>query len=140
MNRRLPTPDDSSERLDPSREKGTRRLLWTWIPTILYVAAILLMAMRPAPVLPSLRHIDKYFHAAAYALLALISFRTFYRSSWRYPLLAALLLGSVVGALDETVQYFGKVRTADLYDWCADSAGTIIGGLVATGLHRRGKK
>lgn len=112
-------------------------VLKTWGPTVAYIAAILLMATRPAPGLPRLRHADKYFHVAAYALLALVSFRTFFRVDWKYPFAASLLLGAVVGASDELLQYMGRVRTADVYDWCADIFGTIIGGITAHGLMRR---
>lgn len=107
------------------------RFLTIWGPTVVYIAAILVMAMRPAPRLPRVNHIDKYFHVMAYGLLALTAYRSFFRGQVRYPFLSAVVLGVVVGASDEIVQFLGRIRSADIHDWYADMAGTLSGALAA---------
>lgn len=134
MKRFPPESDGLSDASVVRSTSGMRGLLVTWAPTLIYIGAILIMAARPAPGLPRIRHVDKYVHAAAYGLLALLSFRAFFQGNWKYPFFAALVLGAGVGAADEIVQYLGRVRTADVFDWCADVAGTAAGGLAARSL------
>lgn len=117
--------------LDAPREGTARReVLRTWLPTAIYIILILTMALRPSPRLPPIRHIDKYLHAAAYAVLALLAYHALVRSGCRHPLILTLLLGLAVGMADEGVQALGRVRRADRYDLLADLVGTAIGALI----------
>lgn len=105
-------------------------VLRTWLPTAIYIILIMVMALRPSPKLPHIRHIDKYLHALAYAVLAVLSYRAFVRTGCRRPFLLTFLLGLAVGMADEGIQALGRVRRADRYDLMADLIGTVIGALI----------
>ncbi len=57
----------------------------------------MVMAMRPSPKLLHIRHIDKYLHALAYDILAVLSCRSFVRTGVRSAAVSIFLLGLVVG-------------------------------------------
>lgn len=119
-------------------EAASSRARWRhWIPTLLYIGGIIIMAARPAPRLPRIEHIDKYLHAAAYAGLALIAYRSCRRSLFRRPAATAMLLNVFVGLTDEGIQLLGRVRTADVRDLYADIIGSAAGVLTAAMLVRR---
>jgi len=107
-----------------------REYLGTWLPTAVYILLIMIMAVIPSPKLPPIRHIDKYLHALAYGILAILSYRSFVRTGFRRAAVSTFLLGIAVGMSDEGVQALGRVRTADRYDLVADAIGTIIGTLI----------
>lgn len=115
-----------SERGAPSQRKHLRM----WLPAIIYIAFILVMAAQPAPRLPRIKHSDKYAHACAYGILAVLSYRPFLRTGWQRPVLMTVLLGAAVGMADEGIQWLGKVRSADWHDLFADLAGVAVGALV----------
>ena len=115
---------------NPGKGSAVRVAVLTWLPTAVYIMLIMVMALRPSPRLPHIRHIDKYLHAAAYAVLAILSYRAFVRSGSIRPVLVTLLLGLAVGLADEGVQAFGRMRRADRYDLMADLVGTAVGAIV----------
>ena len=111
--------------------------LRAWAPTAVYIILILVMALRPSPRLPAIRHIDKYLHAAAYAVLALFAWYAIIRSGLRRPVLLTLLLALVVGMADEGLQALGRTRSADRYDLMADLAGAAVGAIILSRVFRR---
>jgi VanZ family protein len=74
---------------------------------------------------------DKTAHAAAYAVLGVLAVRAVGGGlPCRVTLsvaLAALAIASGYGAFDEGHQWFVPGRSADVADWCADTAGAVIG-------------
>jgi VanZ family protein len=90
----------------------------------------MVLALRPSPRLPSLRNIDKYAHAAAYAVLGLLAYHAVIRSSFSRPVILTLLLTLFVGIADECLQAHSGVRTADRYDLMADLIGAVIGVVI----------
>ena len=127
-----------------TRSRGERsrvgEYLSTWLPTAVYIVLILIMAARPSPKLPPIRHIDKYLHAFAYGILAVLSYRSFVRTGARRAAVFTFLLGVAVGMSDEGIQALSRMRTADRYDLAADAIGTIIGTLVIALSGRLGRK
>jgi VanZ family protein len=114
-----------------SRTLSVRETVLVWIPTIVVIILILVMATRPLPKLLRIRHIDKYVHAAEYCVLAFLSFRSLQRSRVTFPLMKTAFLALVVGIADETIQARGTMRTADLMDLVADMIGALLGSLLA---------
>ena len=108
----------------------------TWLPTILYVALILFLALQPSPSLPRIIHVDKYLHAILYGVLVILVFRSLTRSGAPYSAILAVMLTVLVGVADEGVQYVGKVRTADRFDLLADTIGAIVA-MIAVMIVRR---
>jgi VanZ family protein len=106
---------------------ATKAILRIWLPTAIYVILIMVLALRPSPRLPSLRNIDKYAHAAAYAVLGFFAYHAVIRSSFNRPVILTLLLALVVGLADECLQALSGVRTADRYDLMADLIGVAVG-------------
>ncbi|MHB8844632.1 MAG: VanZ family protein [Nitrospirota bacterium] len=123
-----------NDKVRPASERGAgpsqREHLRTWLPAVIYIALILIMAAQPAPRLPRVKNADKYAHACAYGILAVLSYRPFFRTGWRRPVLMTVLLGAAVGMADEGIQWLGNVRSADGYDLLADLAGVAVGALV----------
>ena len=90
----------------------------------------------PKPPSIHVQHIDKVFHFLAYAGLAFLlawSLPTIPRHRILNILLAAFIAMSY-GVIDECLQ-IPVGRTADFYDWLADSLGAVSG-LIAYGLMR----
>ncbi len=113
-----------------SKRSAAAGLLRTWAPTVVYIILIMVMASRPAPRLPHVKHIDKYFHAIAYGILAVLSYRSFARTGFRRAAVMTLILGTLVGMADEGIQFLSGLRTASRYDFMADVTGVVIGTLV----------
>ncbi len=103
-----------------------------WLPLGLYAAGIFLVSSMPkAPTLPSFAGADKGLHFAAYAGLAFLCARAYRR---RWPGLSAwglgnlsLLSAALYGLSDEIHQGFVPGRTADPWDWLADTLGAAFG-------------
>ncbi len=90
----------------------------------------------PKPPSVHVQHVDKVFHFFAYAGLAFLlawSLPTIPRHRILNILLAALISISY-GVIDECLQ-IPVGRTADFYDWFADSIGAVSG-LIAYGMMR----
>jgi len=102
------------------------RLILYWSPTAFYIVLIMVMAARPSPKLPHIKHIDKYFHAIAYGVLAVLSYRSFALTGFRYAAVMTLILGTLVGTADEGIQFLSRLRTASRYDLTADVIGVFI--------------
>ena len=82
---------------------------------------------------------DKLIHAAAYALMGLLAWMTFFREQ-RPPMTAfivSVLFCSLYGLSDEWHQSFVPGRDASAGDWLADTLG---GFLASTAMLRRGQR
>ncbi len=129
------TAGRSPERPAPAG-RTVRILLRTWLPVLLYVAAIMVMAVQPVPKLLRLKHLDKIVHIALYGFLACLAFRSFLQSGARRPGLLAVLLAVAVGAAEEGLQGLAGRRNADRYDIVADALGAVTA-VIAVTVHRR---
>jgi VanZ family protein len=72
-------------------------------------------------------------HFVMYGVLAFLTARAMHdppRLSRFRMVLAALLLVSAVGAMDEWHQQYVTGRTTDFADWMADTAGGLIGAVA----------
>jgi VanZ family protein len=73
--------------------------------------------------------LDKLLHAAAFAglavLLAAVGWACGFRSWKLYASVLAVL--AIYGIFDEASQALVRRREADLFDWFADLAGTLLG-------------
>jgi len=81
--------------------------------------------------LPPIANVDKVLHAGAYGLLGILFYRA-YRSRWPSAsgwtmANASLLSAAFYGLTDEIHQYFVPGRSADPWDWLADTVGAMLG-------------
>jgi VanZ family protein len=103
-----------------------------WLPLILYGGFIFIQSSGPVPVdLPSIPGLDKMLHGGGYGLLGILFCRA-YRSRWPNAsgwatANASLLSAAVYGFTDEFHQAFVPSRTADPFDWLADTFGALLG-------------
>lgn len=118
-----------------NRHALTERWGWPW-SVLLLAYCVLIFWLSSQPMLPmpdlGLEWQDKVVHASAYALMALLFWRTG-RTSVKEeflsrPVLAlcTLLFCVLYGASDEWHQSFVAGRDASLYDWMADVIGISI--------------
>jgi VanZ family protein len=116
----------------PSSEFPMNLFLRYWLPLIAYCLFIFLQSSSESPVeLPTIEHVDKVLHAGAYALLGVLFYRA-YRSRWPGAsgwtmANASLLSAAFYGMTDEIHQYFVPGRSADPWDWLADTIGAMLG-------------
>jgi hypothetical protein len=89
------------ERAGQDKGPGVASRIRYWAPTVVYIVLIMVMAARPAPKLPHVKHIDKYFHSLAYGVLAILSYRSFAGTGFRCAVVMTLGLGILVGLADE---------------------------------------
>jgi VanZ family protein len=103
-----------------------------WLPLIAYCLILFLQSSSESTVdLPAIEHADKVVHAGAYGLLGILFYRA-YRSRWPNAsgwtmANASLLSASFYGLSDEIHQYFVPARSADPWDWLADTIGAMLG-------------
>ncbi len=98
-----------------------------------YAAFIYWLSEQPKLYAPMwFAHQDKIYHAGAYSILALLTWRSLrhFIASPSGMALLTLLFCSFYGATDEWHQYYVAGRTADYTDWLADTAGAAVAVLV----------
>jgi VanZ family protein len=109
-----------------------------WAPPAAWAALLLLSSSWPNPNPPDVRHGDKAWHFVLYAVLTLLVGRAAPNLVARPLPLAVVAVGaSMFGAVDEWHQRFIPGRSASVDDWQADSAGAVLGLLLAAGMRRR---
>ncbi len=85
----------------------------------------------PRVPMPNVEHSDKVIHLAAYSVLSFLlawAIPTRQKYPWAH-VIWAFLLAMTYGAIDEFTQ-IPVGRTADVYDWIADTTGALIGVVV----------
>lgn len=71
---------------------------------------------------------DKIYHFGAYALLTIIWYNFFYRTSVKFKILASALISIIYGIVVEVLQgTLTSYRTEDIADVVANSIGVIFG-------------
>lgn len=123
---------------------------WSTLALVLYWIALFVATHLPAQqiaVREPFQNFDKVVHASAYAGLACIAAAAW---TWRRRLVRrdylVLLAGlSGYGVFDELLQLIPALhRSADVWDWAADTVGAAVGLLVFAGCanaaRRRGMK
>jgi VanZ family protein len=101
-----------------------------FVPAILYYALIFILSSLRVKGQVSLPFLDKGLHLVEFALLGfLLSFGFFlsFRSSVRVKSAFTLVIGILLGCLDEFHQYFVPERSFEVLDMVADSIGILIG-------------
>jgi VanZ family protein len=99
-----------------------------WLLAIAWAALIFALNSRPDIGVSLPGQTDKIAHFGAYAVLGYLLAVALLQSAseaW-----FALGIGSAFGALDELHQRTVPGRTADIFDWVADSAGVTAGLLI----------
>jgi VanZ family protein len=113
-----------------------------WLPVLAWAGTILLATSIPNPPIPrTLSHADKLTHLLLYGVLGYLLARALRNGKRRWRLiLLAVAVGIAFGAADEWHQRFIAGRSSELADWGADSAGVLLGALLASliPLRRRG--
>ena len=109
-----------------------RKLTLVYIPLILYWALLLMGTTLPAPDVPSFGVGDKFTHFGAFfGLAVLLSFTLHYQNKYillkKYFLIAAFIIATFYGFLDELHQSFIPGRSNELLDWLADLVGAGLG-------------
>jgi VanZ family protein len=103
-----------------------------WLPLIAYCGLIFIHSSGESAVdLPRIPGVDKVLHAGGYAVLGVLFYRA-YRSRWPSAsgwatANASLISAAVYGFTDELHQSFVPSRTADPWDWLADTFGALLG-------------
>ena len=122
--------------LDPAA-----RLLTRGLPLILYVAVIFIVSAQPHLKPPmDFPNGDKLWHLAEYGGLAALIARLL--RSWNgwslsvSRVVLAILLASIVGALDERFQAGVPGRDSSVFDWAADTAGAALGAITYASIAR----
>jgi VanZ family protein len=116
-----------------SRRTVSGILLFTYWAVLFVATHLPVRGLR----LPS-THSDKFVHAAAFAVLALLCCCFALRDqslNWRRPLLVLLLVAGYA-AVDEMLQYPIRSRSPELADWAADVLGTVLGIATYTALNK----
>ena len=119
-----------------------RRLLWLWLPVIVYMAAIFYQSsLSEVPVAEGVP--DVYLHSVGYAGLALTTLRATAGGRWAGVTMRALVLAWLIstgyGATDEWHQAYTPGRTPEFRDARNDAIGAFVAlGLVgAWGIMKR---
>jgi VanZ family protein len=101
------------------------RFLRRWGPALLWTAVLFAASSRPSLPVDLHSGTDKLAHFAAYAVLGVLLGRAQALSG--IAVAWAILIGVMIGGLDELYQSTVPNRHADVGDWLADSAGVVTG-------------
>ncbi|MCH7722560.1 MAG: VanZ family protein [Bacteroidetes bacterium] len=112
-----------------------RKVYLVYIPLIVYWICLLIATSLPTADLPSVAISDKLKHFGAFfGLSILLALTLHYQNKFllfkKYFLVAALVITSLYGLLDEIHQSFIPGRYNEFMDWVADSLGAIAGILL----------
>jgi VanZ family protein len=119
----------------PPRRRFFALFMGFWLPVFAYVSLIFVVSSQPGLQTPlQFTYGDKVAHLLEYLGLGLLLARAL-RASLRVsrPLFAATMaigLVVLVGAGDETLQYFIPGRNSDVFDLLADTVGGAIAQFV----------
>lgn len=105
----------------------------TWLPFVLWLVVVFGMSSIPdlSPPDVGLPLPDKIAHLGEYAVLgALFTRARGGRRGVGWTMLAGLLLGAVVGAVDEAYQSHTPGREVSAFDALADALGAALGALA----------
>lgn len=123
--------------------KRPGRILVYWLPPVAWAGAIFVVSSLSLPPQPPVYPFeDKVYHALVFGVLALLLLRAFFEGqqiSLARAALLAFILASLYGVVDEVHQYFVPLRTMDVRDWLADTAGAAVS-FVAAALSSRGRR
>ena len=111
------------------------RFLSYWLPVILYIGLIFVASSIPGRMVPVyFPYMDKLEHLTEYALFGLLLGRAFRFTvggpRGRLWALATVLLGAIVGAVDELYQRSTPGRLSDVRDWVMDVTALLIAVLL----------
>jgi VanZ family protein len=112
------------------------RFMRYWLPVLIYLTVIFSLSAQPNLKPPvQFRNSDKLYHLLEYGGLGFLLTRALRAELGTGPAIAVgsavLVLGSLVGAADETFQRSVPGRQSSAYDWVADTAGVALAqGLV----------
>ena len=112
-----------------------RKVYLVYIPLIVYWIMLFIATTVPVSNLPSVAVSDKIKHFSAFfGLSVLLSLTLIYQSKVllfkKYFLVAALVISSIYGLLDEIHQSFVPGRNSEFLDWVADSLGAAAGAFI----------
>jgi VanZ family protein len=119
----------------------TRNAVLRRLPALLVMAGIWFLSSQS--ILPTPKGVfgfDKVQHFIAYFVLAVSLGLWFFsgrpqKRQWA-PCVASAAIASAYGIIDEIHQYFVPGRDCNIWDWIADSAGAVMGGLAVLFLFR----
>lgn len=119
-----------------------RKKLFVYAPLIVYWTILFIATTLPVESIPTVAISDKIHHLVAYFILSVLLYLTLIYQRKSKTLFtnapsATILLASIYGALDEIHQIFVPGRFADILDWLADFAGTLLGVLLISYLIRK---
>lgn len=107
------------------RSYPTWLILLARVVTLLYAVAVVTLSLVPGHDVPMANVSDKYKHAAAYGVFAVLVNVSFFRPKW-WPTIATFLVVSTIGLSIEFIQpYFHRSREA--LDALANALGAALG-------------
>ena len=113
---------------------ANRKKYWTFLPAVLFTAAVAYLSLTESAQAPSVALSDKVIHGAMYLVLAISWILPFKSpiSNLQSPIYAFVLLGTTAfGALLELLQHFCTLtRSGEWLDLLADLVGALIGILL----------
>jgi len=121
-------PDWSYSKL-PSSDRFWMGIWVIWF-TVMWLASSSNPEIKDAPDIP---HLDKivhfcYFMAGGFCFANFLSLKKSITWKWKRIIQVTLLVGAIVGGIDEYHQTMTPGRTGnDLGDWLADTSGTLAG-------------
>ncbi len=114
------------------------------LPAILWLAALFGQSSIPGYKLPEVHlfSFDKLVHLAIYGVLGVLLVRSLEaQKRWpklsAHPFIWAAVLASLYGITDELHQLFTPNRSADVFDWLADTLGAVLFILALRWLRRQ---
>jgi hypothetical protein len=121
----------------------TERKLTAWVPAVVYTALIFAVSSIPGSIHQRIpfRYFDKVAHIGEFAALALflvVAFRgTLPEARQRAALPIVVIVGLLIGLLDELWQYNIPGRAVEFLDWVSDMIGIVGGTWIADSHYRR---
>ncbi|MEI7474363.1 MAG: VanZ family protein [bacterium] len=108
------------------------KLNYKMIPASLYYALICVVSSLSINV--NIHNVDKGLHTIEYSILGLLLAFGFNLTEFKLNkfLFRLLLVGLLLGCIDEIHQHFVPGRSMDIFDVCADITGITLGSYIFT--------
>lgn len=119
-----------------------RKVYLVYVPLIVYWIMLFIATTVPVSNLPSVAVSDKLKHFGAFlGLSVLLSLTLIYQNKIllfkKYFMIAAFIISSIYGLLDEIHQSFVPGRNSEFLDWFADSVGAAVGVIIISYLTKK---
>ena len=114
------------KKLEKNKGLFNKKVITLWLPLIIYLFLIFNFSTKSEPLPSTVSVSTNYLHPIEFFILAFLVLRIFHAYNIKNKYILTILLVTLIGIADETVQSFIPGRTASLMDVLFDLIGALF--------------